>query len=90
MLSVVGAKVGKFMTSGKKVACHFSILIFLLCFIFLLSLSVGYANSSLLEVCKVFLGKSDATMSFIVTQIRLARILANTQYHLLILYYNNP
>ena len=64
------------MTSGKKVACHFSVLIFLLCLIFLLSLSLGYANSSLLEVCKVFLGKSDATMSFIVTQIRLPRILA--------------
>ena len=76
MLSVVGAKGGKFMTSGKKVACHFSVLIFLLCLIFLLSLSLGYANSSLLEVCKVFLGKSDATMSFIVTQIRLPRILA--------------
>lgn len=76
MLFMVGAKGGKFMTSKLKIVCHFTILILLLLFVFLLSLSMGYANSSLVEVINVFLGQSDATMSLIVLQIRLPRILA--------------
>ena len=51
-------------------------LLLLLLVIFLASLAIGYANSSISEVLKVFLGKSNATMSLIVLKIRLPRILA--------------
>ena len=44
--------------------------------IFLLSLSIGYANTSFIKVLQVFLGQADTTMSLIVFKIRLPRILA--------------
>lgn len=62
----------------KKNKQSFSIiiLIILLLLVFILSLSMGYAKSSLIDVIEVLVGKSSSSMIFIITKIRLPRIIA--------------
>lgn len=62
----------------KKNKQSFSIilLISLLLLVFVLSLSMGYAKSSLIDVIEVLVGKSSSSMIFIITKIRLPRIIA--------------
>lgn len=62
----------------KKNKQSFSIiiLIILLLLVFILSLSMGYAKSSLIDVIEVLVGKSSSSMVFIITKIRLPRIIA--------------
>lgn len=62
----------------KKNKQSFSIilLISLLLLVFVLSLSMGYAKSSLIDVIEVLVGKSSSSMVFIITKIRLPRIIA--------------
>ncbi len=62
----------------KKNKQSFSIiiLIILLLLVFILSLSMGYAKYSLIDVIEVLVGKSSSSMIFIITKIRLPRIIA--------------
>lgn len=60
----------------SKTVSSFALLLSLLALLFLLSLSVGYAQSSLIDILNIPFGKASSAMVFIVTQIRLPRILA--------------
>ena len=64
------------MTSKQKRTSKLLLLLLCLLIVFLLSLSIGYANTSFIKVLQVFLGQADTTMSLIVFKIRLPRILA--------------
>ncbi|MFC3932649.1 FecCD family ABC transporter permease [Streptococcus dentapri] len=54
---------------------HFATLIVLLSLVILLSLSLGYTNSSLRDIFDLLVGQIDQASSFIIIQIRLPRIL---------------
>ncbi|PIO79083.1 FecCD family ABC transporter permease [Streptococcus parauberis] len=60
----------------QKFAFSLAILISFLAFLFFLSLSIGDSQMSLLAVLKSLMGKADASTTFIISSIRLPRILA--------------
>ncbi|WP_074486329.1 FecCD family ABC transporter permease [Streptococcus henryi] len=64
------------MMKKNKQSFSIIILIILLLLVFILSLSMGYAKSSLIDVIEVLVGKSSSSMIFIITKIRLPRIIA--------------
>lgn len=55
----------------------FSILLLLLLLAFLISLSVGYANSSFSELLDLIRGRADSSTLLIIGRIRLPRIVAS-------------
>ncbi|MGT2929163.1 FecCD family ABC transporter permease [Streptococcus dentasini] len=57
-------------------AKHFTLLISLLLLVIILSLSIGYAQSSLKDIFDLLIGQSEPATSFIIIRIRLPRILA--------------
>ncbi|MGT2801459.1 FecCD family ABC transporter permease [Streptococcus henryi] len=64
------------MMKKNKQSFSIIILIILLLLVFILSLSMGYAKYSLIDVIEVLVGKSSSSMIFIITKIRLPRIIA--------------
>lgn len=64
------------MISSKKLASRFALLLGLIFILFLVSLSLGYAHSSIYDLIDLILGKSSSAMIFILTKVRLPRIIA--------------
>lgn len=62
--------------SRSKLVKTYLVLLIVLILIFITSLSLGYTHSSFMDIVDIFLGKSSSAMIFIITKIRLPRILA--------------
>lgn len=65
------------MINKKKLGRKFFFLILLLILAFILSLSVGYANSSVSDLIDVITGQADSSTVLIINRIRMPRILAS-------------
>lgn len=59
----------------KKIGPYLAVLGGLLLILFLVSLSMGYANSSIWDLVEVLTGRASSAMTLIITKIRLPRIL---------------
>ncbi|MFS1663077.1 FecCD family ABC transporter permease [Streptococcus sp. zg-JUN1979] len=60
----------------KSYKRHFLLLVALLCLVILIALSTGYDNTSISDILRLFGGKGSQSTLFIMTSIRLPRILA--------------
>lgn len=65
------------MRKEKNLVPTFAILLLILLIFFILSLSLGYANSSFGDVWEVLMGRANNSMILIISRIRLPRILAS-------------